>query len=67
VACGEEHTIVLTDKGTVFGMGLNVEGQIGIDSSQPFVPYPTNLKELNSKSISQIRAGRFSGAITSEG
>ena len=34
VSCGENHTIVLTNKGIVFGFGLNLYGQLGIGANQ---------------------------------
>ena len=34
VSCGENHTIVLTNKGIVFGFGLNLYGQLGISANQ---------------------------------
>lgn len=34
VSCGENHTIVLTNKGIVFGFGLNLYGQLGIEMTK---------------------------------
>ena len=31
VACGEEHSIILTKEGQVFSMGNNVNGQLGLN------------------------------------
>ena len=31
VACGEEHTAILTEKGLVYTMGSNASGQVGVN------------------------------------
>ena len=57
VSCGEAHSVVLTDKGEVWGWGMSLYGQLGIgisgDSFEPGLgmtlskkPEPTNITEF---------------------
>jgi alpha-tubulin suppressor-like RCC1 family protein len=43
VACGRNHTLLLTDTGTVYACGDNRSGQCGIGNSQPTVLVPTRI------------------------
>eukprot|EP01047_Picozoa_sp_COSAG01_P021969 COSAG01_NODE_1291_length_10881_cov_33.377017_2_plen_607_part_00 len=38
VACGCEHSFVLTDQGSAYGFGRNIEGQLGLGLSDKYVP-----------------------------
>ena len=57
VSCGEAHSVVLTDKGEVWGWGMSLYGQLGIgisgDSFEPGLgmtlskkPEPTYITEF---------------------
>lgn len=35
VSCGHRHTLVLTDHGTVYGMGSNRKYELGLMNNQP--------------------------------
>ena len=32
VSCGQEHTVALTDQGSVYAWGLNTQGALGLGS-----------------------------------
>jgi len=39
IACGYEHTLVLTDKGEIYDWGNNSNGQVGVNNKlQPSLP-----------------------------
>ncbi|XP_014665982.1 PREDICTED: protein RCC2-like [Priapulus caudatus] len=42
-ACGRNHTLCLTDRGEVYGMGENKMGQLGIGNQQPAVLIPKKI------------------------
>ena len=50
VACGEEHSLVLTGTGQVYSMGWNQTGQLGFETPNKDiegVETPTQVQELN--------------------
>ncbi|CCH59850.1 hypothetical protein TBLA_0C00340 [Henningerozyma blattae CBS 6284] len=53
ISCGNNHTLVRDSNDDVFVFGCNLNGQLGLDSKYPFVPYPLKLEknEVTSKSI----------------
>lgn len=63
VACGEEHTIALTDKGEVFAFGSNRTGQLGTGQPSKGCALPTFLEELSFSRMVKVRAGSFSAAL----
>lgn len=42
-ACGRNHTLFLTDTGTVYACGDNRSGQCGVGNSQPQILTPTRI------------------------
>ena len=48
VACGGDHTLALTDRGTVFGWGRGQSGQLQGGARGPFVLAPSELALLSS-------------------
>ena len=49
VSCGIHHTLILTTKGHVYGVGANTEGQLGVNSE-----HPTSITPLLVEDISHI-------------
>ena len=45
IACGSEHTFILTQKGEVYSWGLNIKGQLGLGMYEN-VSYPTLVYSL---------------------
>lgn len=70
VACGTDHTLVLTVTGLVYAMGSNAHGQLGIHRGPHAIlmnlNLPENVMDLNFQRIVKIRAGLFSAALTEE-
>lgn len=67
VACGENHTVFLTEKGEVWTVGNNVDGQLGRGSrgEGSFAIYPIGLVGVE---IVQVAAGRaHSMAVGADG
>ena len=68
VACGDEHTIVLTQNGEIYTMGSNSRGQLGTGTtSSKGCPLPTFLEELSFSKMIKVRAGSFSASLSSDG
>lgn len=42
-ACGRNHTLFLTDTGTVYACGDNRSGQCGVGNSQASITTPTRI------------------------
>ncbi|XP_012060396.1 PREDICTED: RCC1 and BTB domain-containing protein 1-like [Atta cephalotes] len=68
VTCGSNHTLVLTDKGTIYAWGGNKFSQLGIGQTEFYTPIMVNQIEkmrwidiaaLNNTSIAVTEAGRF--------
>ena len=47
ISCGNYHTILLTDKGDIYGFGSNKYGQLGIDNCGEDVIYPIKINISN--------------------
>lgn len=66
VACGLDHTLVLTENGDVHAWGFNQEGQCGDDSATD-LDIPTPVKGLTKK-VTRVFAGLdYSMAVTEDG
>ena len=59
IACGESHSMVLTDKGYLYVWGRGFEGQLGIAESIEIAATPTYVKHFHNKSVTSIAAGSF--------
>ncbi|XP_025418053.1 X-linked retinitis pigmentosa GTPase regulator-like isoform X2 [Sipha flava] len=66
IACGRSHTIVSTDKNTVYGFGDNSEGQLGQPMIDVLNSYdPIRVTQFNDNII-QISAGSYHTAVLLE-
>ncbi|XP_071539192.1 X-linked retinitis pigmentosa GTPase regulator-like isoform X2 [Panulirus ornatus] len=57
IACGDEHTAVVTESGRVFMIGSNDMGQLGLGSTKP-VNKPSCIKSLKPEKALHIACGR---------
>ncbi|XP_042223530.1 X-linked retinitis pigmentosa GTPase regulator-like isoform X2 [Homarus americanus] len=57
LACGDEHTAVITESGRVFMIGSNGMGQLGLGSTKP-VNKPSCVKSLKPEKALHIACGR---------
>ena len=65
IACGEEHTTILTEEGLLFCMGSNSSGQVGVEvQKKPQTEARTStlesfraesVKSLDSETEAQVR------------
>ena len=68
VACGNQHSLILTSTGTVYGFGRNLEGQLGIGSRNREVKIFTPINALSDDFIVQISCGGdYSSALSESG
>ncbi|CAG4993690.1 unnamed protein product [Parnassius apollo] len=67
VACGSNHTFVLSKSGAVFGWGKNMHGQLGLQDRENRC-YPTHLKTLRNVKVCHISCGEdFTAFLTLDG
>ncbi|CAK1546181.1 unnamed protein product [Leptosia nina] len=67
VACGSNHTFVLSKSGAVFGFGKNTHGQLGLQDRENRC-YPTHLKLLRNVKVCYISCGDdFTAFLTLDG
>eukprot|EP00008_Paramoeba_atlantica_P006630 CAMPEP_0201478480 /NCGR_PEP_ID=MMETSP0151_2-20130828/3301_1 /ASSEMBLY_ACC=CAM_ASM_000257 /TAXON_ID=200890 /ORGANISM="Paramoeba atlantica, Strain 621/1 / CCAP 1560/9" /LENGTH=911 /DNA_ID=CAMNT_0047859563 /DNA_START=152 /DNA_END=2887 /DNA_ORIENTATION=- len=67
VACGQQHTLLLTDDGSIYSCGLGVFGQLGHGTTDDF-RRAKMIQYLKNESVSQICSGSFhSMALTRQG
>ena len=67
IACGTEHSLVLTQKGEIYAMGSNTKGQLGTGGPTRGSALPVFIEELSFTRVSKVRAGFFSAALSSDG
>jgi alpha-tubulin suppressor-like RCC1 family protein len=68
IACGESHSLVITDKGYLYSWGRGYEGQLGLSPTIELAMVPSFVKYFHEKHVVSIAAGAFySLAITNEG
>eukprot|EP00347_Sterkiella_histriomuscorum_P019039 403343200 len=59
IACGQDHTVFLTNQGSVYSMGSNIEGQLGLGTRQIVQKNsPVLVEQLHENFIIQIQSGR---------
>lgn len=68
VACGSNHTLIVTEKNQLFVCGKGEKGELGLSSpppSQPIIlPTPIDLREASGNRIVSIACGsNFSAAV----
>lgn len=66
VASGYRHTLVLTERGSVYGMGTNRRFELGLNPQSQKSLAPVKIQSLDQYNIVKIRAGSFSSALTSD-
>jgi alpha-tubulin suppressor-like RCC1 family protein len=67
IACGEDHTLLLDNTGSIWGYGLNLNGQLGLGHQQ-FVERPTKLENLSKHIITSVKSeGDINFAINDKG
>jgi hypothetical protein len=57
VSCGNQHSMFLTDRGTVYAYGRNTDGQLGINSRKEAKVRPTLVFPLRDDVICHIACG----------
>ena len=69
IACGTEHTLILTEGNLVYAMGNSADGRLGVgEIGSKVVRVPTLIKDLSQLQISAVGCGAtHSVAITSDG
>lgn len=68
VACGERHSLLLSDHGAVWGTGDASSGALGIGTSSSLVAVPTRVEALFGLPVMQLAAGEaHSLAVTAGG
>jgi hypothetical protein len=67
IACGEDHTLILDDKGSIWAFGLNLSGQLGL-GHRNVVEKPSKIKSLNKHFITGIKSeGDINFAMSDKG
>ena len=66
MACGTYHTLFLSNKQKVYGVGLNDFGQLGLGQEEN-QNCAVNIGSLQDKGVTSISAGESSYALTSAG
>jgi len=68
IACGEGHSLALTDKGDLYAWGRGFEGQLGIRKSIECMSVPKFVDSFYGKKVVEIACGKcHSIAVDSEG
>jgi len=65
VACGENHSLVMTIGGNVYGWGENTQGQLGLSDTTNRLR-PEQIKALRSMGATKIAAGRNHSLVISQ-
>lgn len=65
VACGENHSLVMTVGGNVYGWGENTQGQLGLSDTTNRLR-PEQIKAVRSMGATKIAAGRNHSLVISQ-
>ena len=66
VACGINHTIILTVEGQIYSFGQNSEGQLGVATEHSSSITPVLVEDVAHIPMNYIAAGSFSASIAKE-
>lgn len=66
VACGAQHSVALSNKGKIWVMGSNKNGELGIGRKYDDQSSPVFMKELSFTKVKQVRSGSFTAALSDE-
>ncbi|CAG0894071.1 unnamed protein product [Darwinula stevensoni] len=66
-ACGRSHTLVLTDRGSVFTFGENKMGQLGLGNQHPVIHTPSKITFKEGPVVKVACGAEFSMIITNRG
>ncbi|XP_063223911.1 protein RCC2 homolog isoform X2 [Bacillus rossius redtenbacheri] len=66
-ACGRNHTLILTDRGTVFAFGDNKQGQCGVGNQQQQILTPTRISYEGPPIVKVSCGGEFSVILDCKG
>uniref|UniRef100_A0A0V0GAN5 Alpha-tubulin suppressor n=1 Tax=Triatoma dimidiata TaxID=72491 RepID=A0A0V0GAN5_TRIDM len=66
-SCGRNHTLLLTDRGTVYAMGDNKMGQCGVGNSNPNIMSPTRIRYRGPPIVKVVCGGDFSMILDLKG
>lgn len=64
VACGELHTIMLSDKGRVFTCGDATRGALGLGAADGTITVPTPVHSLRGVPVTRVAAGSFHSLVS---
>jgi len=59
VACGESHSLALSDRGQLFSWGAGSDGQLGLMTTEDSVAVPRLIQKLNQQTILQVSCGNW--------
>ncbi|KAL6079784.1 hypothetical protein STEG23_023425 [Scotinomys teguina] len=59
VACGESHSLALSDQGQLFSWGAGSDGQLGLMTTEDSVAVPRLIQKLNQQTILQVSCGNW--------
>lgn len=66
IACGQKHTVALTNNGEVYSWGSNNEGQLGFGQNITMEKKPRLIKNLQAIPISFIACGSYHSIVVSK-
>ena len=68
IACGESHSLVLTEKGFLYSWGRGFEGQLGLSATIEIASTPRYVRHFDKMNVTQIAAGSYySLAVVDDG
>jgi len=68
ISSGSDHTMILLCDGTLICYGLNGDGQLGIDTKEPIIPFPriVNPEIFSKKKIMDVVCGYYHTIVLTE-
>ncbi|CAF1022863.1 unnamed protein product, partial [Didymodactylos carnosus] len=67
IACGANHSVIISKSGTVFTCGLNSSGQLGVGDTESRI-WPSNVKAVQNQKVTYASCGeKHTVVITADG